>query len=69
VAPPKEVVGEFLRGRHFEAGDVHRLGVGGLEDPADGAVLARSVHPLQHDEERLLPGEVEEVKELFQPVA
>ena len=69
VAPPQKVVREFLGRRHLEASDVHRLGVGGLEDPADGAVLARSVHPLQHDEKRLLPGKVEEVEEFFQPVA
>ena len=50
VDAPEEVVGELGRVRRLEAGDAHAHRVEAAEAVLDGAVLARGVHALQHDE-------------------
>ena len=51
VDAPEEVVRELGRARGLEAGDAHAHRVEAAERVLDGAVLARGVHALQHDEQ------------------
>jgi hypothetical protein len=50
---PQKIVGEFIGGGFFEAGDATSLRVHGTEDVADDAVLAAGVGGLEADEEGL----------------
>jgi hypothetical protein len=54
VDPPQVVVRELLRCRHLERGDNAALRVERLHHLLDGAVLARRVDALEHDQHRSL---------------
>jgi len=64
MRPPEEVVGKLLLARLPKGGHRHAERPGGVEDVADGAVLARGVRALKDDEERSPALGVEAVLEL-----
>ena len=58
LGAPEEVVGKFLGGGLFEAGDVAALRVNAGHDVADGAVFASGVHGLEDEENGVATGGV-----------
>ena len=58
LGAPEEVVGKFLGGGLFEAGDVAALRVNAGHDVADGAVFASGVHGLEDDGKGVATGGV-----------
>lgn len=64
--PPEEVVGGLLGGRDFEGGDRATRRVHAGHDVFDGAILARGIHPLQDDEDRVLLLGIKQIVEFLQ---
>src|SRR5213592_557596 len=67
VRAPEEVVRGLLLGRHLEGDDLAAARVDAVHDVLDGAVLARRVHALEHDQHRVAAFGVEYVLELREP--
>src|SRR5690606_1395901 len=67
VHPPEEVAGQLLVGRRAERRHPDPGGVQPGEGPADGAALARGVHPLQHDQQTVATVGVEALLQVPHP--
>ena len=60
MSAPEKVVPRLQRRGNLEGGDVATLRIHAGEDVTDGAVLARRIHSLQDDQQRLLLAGVED---------
>jgi len=64
VHAPEKIVVPFLLGRLFEAGHLDSLRVHGADHMPAGAILARAINALQHDQERVAAVGVERALQL-----
>ena len=66
---PQEVVSRLERRGHLERRHIAALRIDPRKDVPDRAVLARRIHPLQHNQHSLLLPRVEDLLQLGQALA